>query len=328
MVINTSGIITWTPAQVQSPGTNLITTIVTNSNPYDLVNPRLTSTNQFIVIVKEVNVAPSLPTVSTQIVNELTLLTVTSTATNFNIHSTITGYALVSPPSNMVVSASGIITWTPAQAQSPSTNFITTIVTNSDAFDLTSPQLTATNTFTIIVKEVNVAPVLPTISTQTITLLKPFSITNSATEPNIHSITGNYLLLVSPAGSAINSSGVIIWTPAQNQSLTTNTITTIVTNSNPYDLVNPHLSSTNSFSVVVVPNTVATNIAALNSGGTNLTLSWPADHTGWRLEIQTNTLAKGIGTNWATFTGSSATNQEIIAIVRTNNTVFFRMAYP
>ena len=328
MVINARGIITWTPAQAQSPSTNFITTIVTNSNPYDLVNPRLTSTKLFTVIVKEVNVPPSLPTVSTQIVNELTLLTVINTATNSNIHSTITGYTLVNPPSNMVVSASGIITWTPAQAQSPSTNFITTIVTNSNVFDLTHPQLTATNTFTVIVKEVNVAPVLPTISTQTITLLKPFFITNSATEPNIHSVTGNYLLLASPAGAAIDNSGVITWIPAQNQSLTTNTITTVVTNSNPYDLVNPHLNSTNSFSVIVVPNTVATNIAALNSGGINLTLSWPADHTGWRLEIQTNTLARGLGTNWATFTGSSATNKEIIPIVRTNDTVFFRMVYP
>ena len=62
---------------------------------------------------------PSLPTIATQIVNELTLLTVTNTATNANIHSTITGYTLVSPPSNMVISASGIITWTPGAAAKP-----------------------------------------------------------------------------------------------------------------------------------------------------------------------------------------------------------------
>jgi hypothetical protein len=328
MVINASGIITWTPAQAQSPGTNLVTTIVTNSDPYDLVNPQLTATNTFTIIVKEVNVPASLPVISTQIVNELTLLTVTNTATNSNIHATITGYRLLSPPGNLVVSGSGIITWTPTQLQSPGTNLITSIVTNSNPYDLVNPQLTATNTFTVIVKEVNMAPVLPAISTQTITLLKPFSITNSATEPNIHSSTGNYLLLVSPAGAAINSSGVIAWTPAQNQSLTTNTITTVVTNSNPYDLVNPYLSATNSFSVIVVPNIIATNLAALNSGGTNLTLSWPADHTGWRLLIQTNTLARGFGTNWVTFAGSSATNKEIIAIVGTNSTVFFRMVYP
>jgi hypothetical protein len=321
MAVNpATGVFIWTPQQTNSPSTNVVSVAVTDNG-----TPPLSATNTFTVIVKEVNVAPTLPTVSTQIVNELTLMTVTNSATNFNIHSTIAGYALVSPPSNMVINASGIITWTPAQPQSPSTNLITTIVTNSNPYDLVNPQLTSTNSFTVIVKEVNVASSLPTVLTQTITLLKPFSITNSATEPNIHSVTGNYLLLASPTRAAIDNSGVITWTPAQNQSLTTNTITTVVTNSNPYDLVNPHLSSTNSFSVIVVPNTMATNIATLNSVGTSLTLSWPADHTGWRLQVQTNTLAS---TNWVTFTGSSATNKEIIPIGRTNISVFFRMIYP
>ena len=324
MVVNASGIITWTPAQTQSPSTNLVTTIVTNSNPYDLTNPRLTSTNQFTVIVKEVNVPASLPAISTQIVNELTLLTVTNAATNFNIHSTISGYTLVNPLGNMVISASGIITWTPAQTQSPSTNLVTTIVTNSNPYDLINPRLTSTNQFTVIVKEVNVAPALPTISTQTITLLKLFSITNSATEPNIHSVTAGYQLLAAPPGAAINTNGVITWTPVQNQSLATYTLTTVVTNSNPYDLVNPHLSATNSFSVIVVPNLAPTNITALNLGGASLSLTWPADYTGWRLEIQTNNL----GANWTTLAGSSATNREIIAIALTNSAVFFRMVYP
>ena len=45
--IDASGIITWTPSQNQSPSTNTITTVVTNSNPYDLVNPLLTATSSF-----------------------------------------------------------------------------------------------------------------------------------------------------------------------------------------------------------------------------------------------------------------------------------------
>jgi hypothetical protein len=328
MVINASGVITWVPAQAQSPSTNLITTVVTNSDIYDLVNPILTSTNTFTVIVREVNVPASLPVISTQIVNELTLLTVTNAATNANIHATITGYTLVNPPGNMVINASGVITWTPTQAQSPNTNLITTVVTNSDVYDLVNPILTSTNSFTVIVKEVNVAPVLSGISTQVVTVLHAFSITNAATEPNIHSVTGGYLLLAPPAGAAINSSGVITWTPAQNQTLTTNTISTVVTNSNPYDLVSPHLSSTNSFTVIVLPNTGMTNIVALNSGGTNLTLSWPADHTGWRLEMQTNSVLQGLRTNWAAVGGSVATNSVVVPIVRTNGSVFFRMVYP
>src|ERR1019366_4814137 len=106
----------------------------TNSNPFDLVNPSLTATNSFTVIVKEVNVAPVLPAVPTQTVNKLALLTVTNTAGESNIHATL-GYALVSPPAGVSINASGIIAWTPSQAQSPGTNVITTVVTNTDALD-------------------------------------------------------------------------------------------------------------------------------------------------------------------------------------------------
>ena len=249
--IDTNGIITWTPSQLQSPGTNTFTTIVTNSNPYDLVNPSLTATNTFTVVVKEVNVPPALSTVAAQMVNELTLLTVTNNATNGNIHSTITGYALVNPPSGMVVNASGVITWTPAQVQSPGTNLITTIVTNSNPYDLANPQLTATNSFTVIVREVNVAPSLPAIAQTNVNELTLLTVNNTATNGNLHSAITGYTLVNPPSGMVISASGVITWTPAQAQSPGTNLITTIVTNSNPYDLANPQLTATNSFTVIV-----------------------------------------------------------------------------
>jgi hypothetical protein len=328
MAISTNGIITWTPAQNQSPATNRITTVVTNSDLFDPVHPQLTSTNIFTVIVKEVNVAPSLPTVATQIINELTQLSVTNAATNADIHATISGYQLVTPPSNMVVHASGVINWTPAQVQSPGTNLITTIVTNSDPYDLVNPHLTSTNIFTVIVKEVNVAPSLPAVSNQSITLLQLLTVTNTATEPNIHSTNTGYFLTAAPAGMTINASGLIAWTPAVNQTLTTNTVTTVVTNVNPYDLVNPHLSATNSFKVIALPNTGVTNLMYQVNGGTSFNFSWPVDHTGWRLQVQTNSLADGLGTNWAAVSGSSGTNQITVQIAHTNPVVMFRLIYP
>lgn len=60
-------------------------------------------------------------------------------------------------------------------------------------------------------------------------------------------------------------------------------------------------------------------------GDTNLVLSWPADHTGWRLEAQTNALEPS---GWVTVSGSAATNQMFIPIdVRVTN-VFFRLVCP
>jgi hypothetical protein len=69
-----------------------------------------------------------------------------------------------------------------------------------------------------------------------------------------------------------------------------------------------------------------TNIVSSTSGGV-LTLSWPADHIGWRLQVQTNSLSVGITTNWFDLAGTSTTNSVNITI-STNGTVFYRLIYP
>lgn len=55
-----------------------------------------------------------------------------------------------------------------------------------------------------------------------------------------------------------------------------------------------------------------------------LTLSWPLDHTGWRLQSQTNSL--GIG--WFDVPGLPRTNVVIAPIDASNSTVFYRLVYP
>jgi autotransporter-associated beta strand protein len=77
-------------------------------------------------------------------------------------------------------------------------------------------------------------------------------------------------------------------------------------------------------------NGVNTNSTNIVYGVTNntLTLSWPADHTGWRLQVQTNSLSVGISTNWATVPGSTTTNSVPVPIVTTNGSVFYRLIYP
>ena len=82
--------------------------------------------------------------------------------------------------------------------------------------------------------------------------------------------------------------------------------------------------------VVNSVNTSPTNLVAAASGG-NLNLSWPADHTGWRLLVQTNNLAAGISANtndWMTVPGSSLTNQMSLPMILTNLDEFYRLVYP
>ncbi|HEX7652060.1 MAG TPA: carbohydrate-binding protein, partial [Verrucomicrobiae bacterium] len=56
-------------------------------------------------------------------------------------------------------------------------------------------------------------------------------------------------------------------------------------------------------------------------------VSWPADHTGWRLQLQTNDLLNGLGTNWLTVSGSTATNQLALPAAGSPSG-FYRLIYP
>jgi cellulose 1,4-beta-cellobiosidase len=95
------------------------------------------------------------------------------------------------------------------------------------------------------------------------------------------------------------------------------------------------VSATNSYgesanSVEASAQTVATTVPQLNFSYNNgqIQFNWPSDHLGWRLEAQTNSPGTGLGTNWFTVSGSTATNQIFIPIDTANGSVFFRLAYP
>jgi autotransporter-associated beta strand protein len=61
---------------------------------------------------------------------------------------------------------------------------------------------------------------------------------------------------------------------------------------------------------------------------TTLTLSWPVDHVGWRLQGQTNSVQTGLTTNWFEVPGSKTTNQIVLGLSPTNVACFYRLIYP
>ena len=87
--------------------------------------------------------------------------------------------------------------------------------------------------------------------------------------------------------------------------------------------------STNSaqVSVTTQPSTTPASIATVLSGNT-FTLSWPSDHLGWHLQVQTNALGTGLGTNWVTVPGSDLVTSTNITINPANGSVFYRLTYP
>ncbi len=71
---------------------------------------------------------------------------------------------------------------------------------------------------------------------------------------------------------------------------------------------------------------VATTPPQVGIGLTNgqMQLNWPGDHTGWRLQMNTN-LASA---NWADVPSATVTNQIPIPVNGTNTSVFYRLVYP
>jgi autotransporter-associated beta strand protein len=91
-----------------------------------------------------------------------------------------------------------------------------------------------------------------------------------------------------------------------------------------------YITGSGSLQVAVTVATNPTNIVASVSGN-NLNLSWPADHIGWTLLMQTNNLARGISSNtndWGAVSGSAGTNRVNLTIDPTKPAEFYRLVYP
>jgi autotransporter-associated beta strand protein len=87
------------------------------------------------------------------------------------------------------------------------------------------------------------------------------------------------------------------------------------------------LTSDGTLRVIQVVNKTPTNMTAQVSGN-QLTLSWPADRIGWRLQGQTNAPSVGLWTNWVDVPNTATNNSYTVTINPTNGSAFYRMVYP
>src|SRR5262249_37502578 len=136
-----------------------------------------------------------------------------------------------------------------------STNVITVVV-----LDDGSPNLSASQSFNIIVLKTNSAPVLAPIADQIVTEGILLTVTNSASDSDIPANILTFSLGTNcPAGAAINpTNGLFTWTPSEMQGPSTNVITIIVT-----DDGTPNLTATQNFAVVVLETNSAPVLAPI-----------------------------------------------------------------
>jgi hypothetical protein len=144
------------------------------------------------------------------------------------------------------------------------------VVTDTNAWAANAKQLSATNSFTVVVKAVHSGPVLSLSQTNwTVNELTQLLVTNTASDTDVPALALGYALVNPPAGASIDTNGVIAWTPDESQVPATNLITTVVTDSG-----TPALSATNSFGVAVraVPN--PPSITSLDYANNLAVITW------------------------------------------------------
>jgi hypothetical protein len=227
------------------------------------------------------------------VLEHLAIVPVAGTGTN-NLY--LDNFAVLTPrtltyslgagaPTNATVNpATGVFTWTPTEAQAPTTNLIRVIVT-----DNSGPPVSATNTFTVTVLETNSPPVLAAIPDRTVHAGSIVTFTNSATDPHLPANTLTYSL---DPGAPTNASvgaltGVFTWPTTDADAGTTNPITVRVT-----DNGTPATSDAQSFTVTVLARP---GIQAVTASSTNATLTWSAiPGTTYRVQFK----ADLSDTNW------------------------------
>jgi hypothetical protein len=172
------------------------------------------------------------------------------------------------------------------------------------------PPLSATNSFTVVVTEVNTPPVLPLQADRTIAEFTALVVTNTASDSDLPPNLLAYILLSAPSGGQIDGNGVITWTALGKQGLGGSTFTTVVT-----DNGQPPLSATNSFTVTVTNVPSAPMILSIQviDGASVITWSTTPGRT-YQVEGKTNVA----DSNWislpppVTATGSTASATNLI----------------
>jgi hypothetical protein len=175
------------------------------------------------IVVSEDNDAPVLGSVGNQTVDEGSTLTFTVTASDVDTPVQALTFNLdAGSPAGANTTAGGVFTWTPTEGQGPSNYTFAVVVSDGS--------LTDSEMITVMVNEINTAPVLAATGSKSIDEGQLLTFTASATDSDIPANALTFSLLNAPAGASIDpASGVFNWTPPERQGPVSYNLTVRVT---------------------------------------------------------------------------------------------------
>jgi hypothetical protein len=157
--------------------------------------------------------------------------------------------------------------------------------------------LSATQRFTIMVNEINSAPVLSPIADKSVGSGQLLTFNNIVNDPDLPAQPLSFTLGAgAPSGINLDAgTGVFTWTPTSGQAPSTNNLSIMVS-----DNGTPSLSATQTFKVVVTVGIRITDIHALSA--TSLSITWESESgQNYHLEYRDNL---NEGTLWQTLANS------------------------
>ncbi len=221
MSVSSVGLLTWTPDESQGPSSNFVSVVVMDSG-----SPGLSTTQQFAVVVMELNSPPILQAIEDRSLNEGELLTFNIPASDSDLPAQTLTYSLgAGAPEGVTIDpASGVFTWTPSESQGPGVYQLGVIVTDDG-----TPASSDAQSFVVTVNEVNRAPEVGTMEDQVINVGGFLVFGVAATDGDIPQQTLTYGLGAdAPAGASLSAGGLFTWAPTSAQVFTTNIISIIV----------------------------------------------------------------------------------------------------
>ena len=160
------------------------------------------------------NTAPALAVIGDRSVPEGSQLLVTCLASDSESPPQTLSFELVTgaPAGAAVDAASGQFSWTPSEAQGPGVYDITVRVSDNGV-----PSMSDTETFTVIVAEVNNPPVLDPLENRTVSESNTLTVVVSASDPDAGQTLTFSLDPLPPDGVTINpNTGAITWIPDES----------------------------------------------------------------------------------------------------------------
>ena len=159
------------------------------------------STATVSITVEETNVAPVLDPVGDKTSDELTELTFTSTATDSNIGQILSfslddGSVGSVPAGASISPTTGIFTWTPTESQGSGSYTFDVVV-----FDNGLPPLSDSETITVTVNEVNVAP---TADDQSVTTQENIAVSITLTASDVDGNPLTYSVVSDPSNGLLS----------------------------------------------------------------------------------------------------------------------------